>query len=333
MSLRTMFLTVATLCVTCALPVTAQQSLGDMVASGGYDWIIGRWAATTDDGQKVEFKYEWILDKHAVLADVTMGGFVHRGLVMLGPADGEIFDVGIDNRGGLWKGTWSPDAIGLVHRVEHTAADGQVRKGEIAYEKVDNDTITIALYGVDSSGSRSAEPWGKLTYKRQAAATPSAAGGQASDSRDYQTLGDLISEGGYEWLIGKWLATNEGRTYELEHKPILDRHAALVDVKIGDFKYQGMVMYGPARQEIMQIGADNMGGTWNGTWEEGDEGAVHKVAVTRPDGTTQKLQLVYLKADNDTLKTKEYPVDASGGRAATPRDELTFKRQKTAPTK
>jgi len=143
-------------------------------------------------------------------------------------------------------------------------------------------------------------------------------------------LGDLISEGGYEWLVGKWVATKDGRTYELEHKPIVDRHAALVDVKIDDFKYQGIVLYVPARQEIVQIGADNMGGVWNGTWEQDYEGAVHKVAVTRADGTTQKMQLVYIKGDNDTLKTKEYPVDATGGRAATPRDELTFKRQKPA---
>ncbi len=323
-------LTIAVLFAMCAVPVAAQERLGDLVAEGGYDWVIGRWVATTDDGQKVELTYDWGLDRNVVLTGVGMGGFRYSGMIMLSSSTGEISEIALDNMGGMWKGTWSEDPAGLVHRVEHTSADGTVNKAEIVHERVSADSIAVALYGVDAGGSRSAEPWVKLTYKRQpaGAASISASAESTERSRDYQMLGDLISEGGYEWLIGKWVATEDGRTYELEHKPILDKHAAQVDVKIGDFQYRGIVLYVPARQEILQIGADNMGGTWNGTWEQDYEGAVHKVAVTRADGTTQKMQLVYIKGDNDTLKTKEYPVDASGERSATPRGELTFKRQK-----
>jgi hypothetical protein len=334
MNLRAAFLTIATLCVACAVPVTAQESLGDMVAAGGYEWIIGRWAATSDDGQKIEFRYEWAVDQHAVLADVDMGSFVYRGLVMLAPEDGSIFDVGADNRGGLWKGTWSQGAAGPVHQVEHTAPDGQVRKAELVYEKMDADTITIALYGVDSSGSRNSEPLSKLTYKRQPAVAPRPAGGQASGSRDYQTLGDLVSEGGYEWLIGKWAATKEDRTYELEYKPVLDQHAAQADVKIGDFTYVGLIMYVPARQEITDIGADSRGGIWKGTWEQDGSDAADTLVYTRPDGTTVKIQHIYSKTDSDVMTVKEYSIETGGGRTSSPRDELTFKRQKTAaPTK
>jgi len=331
MNPRCMSLVAAALLVACVVPVTAQQKLGDMVAEGGYEWIIGRWVATTDEGQKVEFKYDWVLDKHAVLADVKMAEFNYRGLVMLAPGSEEIFDIGADNRGGLWKGTWSEGQGGLVHRVEHTSPDGQVRKADIVYEKTDVDSVNIAMYGVDGSGSRNSDPWGKLTYKRQPAeATIANAPAGQSRARDYQTLGDLVSEGGYDWLMGKWVATKEDRTYEVEYKPILDQHAAQADVKIGDFKYFGIIMYVPARGEITQFGADSIGGIWKGTWEQDDNDAANKIEYTKPDGTAVKIQHVYSKTDNDVMKVREYPVETGGSRASQPREELTFKRQKAA---
>jgi hypothetical protein len=311
----------------CAVSATAQQKLGDLVAQGGYDWLMGRWVATTDQGEKVEFRYDWALDKHVVVAETIMGGFKYQGMAVLSPNGYEVLGFGVDNRGGEWKGTWSEDPAGLVQRTEHTGPDGQVRKGDIVHSRVDADTMTVAIYAVDSAGSRSGEPWAKLTYKRQTtpAATIASAAEQTGSSTDYQTLGDLISQGGYEWLIGKWVAAKDDRTYQIEHTPILDKHAALVNVKIGDFQYRGIVMYAPVNQEISQVGADNMGRIWKGTWEQGDEGAVYKVDLTKADGTTQKIQIVYVKGDNDTLKTKEYAVD---GGSSTLRDELTFKRQK-----
>jgi hypothetical protein len=327
MSSRGVWLAVVVLAVVCAVPVVAQQKLGDLVAQGGYDWLFGRWVATTDQGEKVEFRYDWALDKRLVVSETTMGGFKYRGLDMLSPNGYEVLGFGADNRGGVWKGTWSEDGDGVSHRIEHTSAGGEVRKGEIVHNRVDADTMTVAIYAIDSNGSRSGDPWMKLTYKRQTtpAATVTAASEQAGGSADYQTLGDLISQGGYEWLIGKWVATKEDRTYQVEHMPILDKQAAIVNVKIGDFQYQGMITYSPASREISQFGADTRGRIWKGTWEQGDEGAVYNADITTDDGTTQKIRLVYIKGDNDTLKTKEYSID---GGNATLRDELTFKRQK-----
>jgi hypothetical protein len=326
MTLRGVSLTMVVLAAVCAAPLAAQQKLGDYVAQGGYDWVIGRWVATTDQGEKVEVRYDWVCDKCAALAQTAMGGFKYEGMIMLSPTGGEVSEVGADNRGGIWKATWSEDSAGLVRRIELTGPTGEVRKVDVVHARVDADTITIALYPLDNSGSRNGEPWAKLSYKRQTTPVAVASSSeQANRSTDYQTLGDLLSQGGYEWVMGKWLATKEDRTYQLEHKPVLDKHAGLVDVTINDFKFRGLIMYAPARQEIMQIGADNMGRIWKGIWEQGDEGAVYKADITKADGTTQKIQLVYIKGDNDTLKTKEYSVEGS---SPTLRDELTFKRQK-----
>ncbi len=329
MSVKSMSLVVVALFAVCAVPAVAQQSLGDLVAEGGYDWMIGRWAATTDDGQKIEFEYSWGLDKNLVLNDFRMGGYTYHGMIMLASSGVEACDMGADNRGGIWKGTWYDDPDGLIRRTEFTQANGQVYKGEIVHTRVDADRMTVAMYAVDNSGYRTGEPWGKLTYKRQPAdaARDSSSGQQGGRATDYQTLGDLVSEAGYGWLIGKWTGSDDERAYELENKPILDKQAALMEVKIGNFKYRGLVMYVPSRQEIMQIGADNMGGSWKSTWDEDYDGPVHKIECTRADGTKRKMEHVYVKVDGDTFKVKEYAVESGGYRASEPGVTITFKRR------
>jgi uncharacterized protein (TIGR03067 family) len=141
-------------------------------------------------------------------------------------------------------------------------------------------------------------------------------------------LGDFVAEYGYEWMIGKWSASrDDDRQVELEYKWILDRCAMCVDVKMGDFKYHGLIMGVPSREEIIQIGADNMGGTWNGTWAEDSEGAVNRNQRLETDGTTETMDMVFIKIDNDSFKVKEYPVE-SGYRATQASGETIFKRRK-----
>jgi uncharacterized protein (TIGR03067 family) len=143
-----------------------------------------------------------------------------------------------------------------------------------------------------------------------------------------EKLGDLVAEYGYDWMIGKWVADDyNGRNVELEYKWILDKCAMCVNVEINDFKYHGLIMLVPSREEIVQIGADNMGNTWNGTWTEDYEGAVNRNQRLEADGTTQTVDLVYIKIDNNSFKVKEYSVE-SGYRSSQARGETTFKRQK-----
>jgi len=144
-----------------------------------------------------------------------------------------------------------------------------------------------------------------------------------------QTLGDLLSETGYDSMLGKWTATdNSGTSYELEYKWILEKHAILMTAKIGELKYQGMIMYMPYSQQIIQVGADNTGGTTKGTWNEDYEGPTHRIEYLKADGTTEKIEHVHIAVDNDTFKIREYAIESDGWRASQPRGELTFKRVK-----
>jgi uncharacterized protein (TIGR03067 family) len=97
---------------------------------------------------------------------------------------------------------------------------------------------------------------------------------------------------------------------------------------MGEFKYHGMIMFVPSREEVVQIGADNMGGTWNGTWGEDYEGAVNRNEGVEPDGTKQTMDMVFIKVDNNSFKVKTYSVDSDGYRASQASGEITFKRQK-----
>jgi uncharacterized protein (TIGR03067 family) len=143
-----------------------------------------------------------------------------------------------------------------------------------------------------------------------------------------EKLGDFVAEYGYDWIIGKWAATDDnGRQIELEYKWILDKCAICVSAKIGDFEYHGLIMLVPSREEVIQIGADNMGNTWNGTWAEDYDGAVNRNQRLEVDGTTRTMDLVYIKVDNDSFKVKEYTVE-SGYRSSQARGETTFKRLK-----
>ncbi len=333
MSLRSAFVMIVATLAILAAPAAAQETLGDLVASGGYDWIIGQWVAGTDDGQKVEFNFAWALDKHAVLNSLQMGDFKYQGIITLSPNDQEAVDQGVDNRGGFWKGVWSPEGDGLVRKVEHTSPDGQSRKGDIVVGKGEADTITIAIYLTDSNGSRNSEPMSKLTYKRQpqAKAAPVSAAAETSDrATDYQKLGDVVSAGGYEWLIGKWVGSVDNRTYELEYKPVLDKHAASVDMKISDFKYTGLITYVPSRQEVVEFGADTQGRTWKMVWGQDGSDLAAKTELTKADGKTEKYQHVFVKIDNDTFKGNLYTLAADGSRTSEPVEQVTFKRQKPA---
>ncbi len=332
MSLRSVFSIVVIIGAVGVVPGVAQEKLGDLVAAGGYDWIIGKWVATTDDGRKAESNFDWALDQYVVLNDLSVGDFRYQGMIMLPPGGGDAFDEGADTRGGIWKGSWSPEGDGLARKVEYTSPNGQVRKGDIVFNKADADTITIAIYAADDAGNRNSEPWNKMTYKRQQskAAPISAAAETAGRSTDYQKLGDIVAEGGYEWLIGKWVGNEKNQTYELEYKPILDKHAGSVDMKIGDFKYLGIITYAVSRQEVVEFGADTLGRTWKLVWEQDGSDLVNKSQVTKPDGAVQTLQHVFTKIDNDTFKAKLYGIAADGSRTSEPLEQVTFKRPKPA---
>jgi hypothetical protein len=167
MNLRNICLTIVVLVVLAITPTNAHEKLGDLVSENGFEWIIGKWAATMDDGDEIEVEYKWGLDKCIMLMDLKDGDFKYHGMIMFRPSSEEVIQIGADNKGGIWKGTWQDEYGDAVYKAEHTIRNGEVNKGDVVHSRVDANTHKLAVYGVEYDGSRAASPLAELTYKRQ----------------------------------------------------------------------------------------------------------------------------------------------------------------------
>jgi len=165
--LRNNILAVVAILVILATVASAQQKLGDLVTEGGFDWMIGKWQATTDQGDKVDLVYKWELDKNLITMGFKIGDFEGRGMIYYVPAENKVVQVGVDNRGGIAKGTWDADGDKAVARLEYTPVDGEIRRMASVHSKVDANTMKEEYYTMDSDGRLAEEPRGTLEYKRQ----------------------------------------------------------------------------------------------------------------------------------------------------------------------
>ena len=144
---------------------SAQQKLGDLVSEGGFDWLIGSWEATSDEGDKVELVYKWELDKHLITMLLKWPEF--RAMIFYKPAEDQVTQVTVDNKGGTGKGIWEPDGNRAVLKHEHTGADWQTTKMGIAHSKVDANTMKWEIHEMYSSGELSDYPNFTIELKRQ----------------------------------------------------------------------------------------------------------------------------------------------------------------------
>jgi len=182
MSLRNILLAVAILLVVWSAQAAAQQSLGDIVKEYGFDWLIGKWVGQTSEGDKIQVIYNWQLDKHLVTIHLKWPDYEHRGMIFYVPTADEVVQIGVDNIGGSWKGTWDAEENKGILKIEHTKADGEIQKMAIIYSKVDAKTMKTELYGVNEAGELEAQPRGSLEYKYKAIKTEKKAADKPSKS-------------------------------------------------------------------------------------------------------------------------------------------------------
>ena len=144
-----------------------QEGLGDMVTMGGFEWLMGDWKAKTDQGMEIQSFYKWGLNKNLITIGFKMGEYEGRGMIYLDPTNYQVHQVGVDNRGGVAKGTWDADGDKAIARLVYTPPDTEVRRMASVHSKVDTDTMKVEFYEMDEDGWLADEPRGKLEYKRQ----------------------------------------------------------------------------------------------------------------------------------------------------------------------
>lgn len=179
MSVTKAFLALAAGLVIWASGAAAQEKLGDLVTEAGFDWMIGRWAAKTDQGDKIDIVWKWELDKHVVTVALKWPNYEYRGMIFYKRTEDQVIQIGADNRGGNSKGIWEVDVDKAIIKQEHTGTDGEIHKFAIAHSKVDAKTMKVEMYAVEESGELAEKPWGTLQYKRQKKQTPKKTGDKA----------------------------------------------------------------------------------------------------------------------------------------------------------
>jgi len=144
-----------------------KEKLGDLMSEAGFDWIVGKWVAETEEGQKYEIVYKWELNKHAITVHFKRGDYEHHGMIFYIPAEDKIVQIGVDNRGGSSKGAWEVKGDKAIHKVEHVPADGKTGKMGIVHSKTDDGMMKAEAYMLNDADELAEEPWGVLEYRRQ----------------------------------------------------------------------------------------------------------------------------------------------------------------------
>ncbi len=144
-----------------------------------------------------------------------------------------------------------------------------------------------------------------------------------------QELGDLVTMGGFEWLISDWKATtDQGGEVRSFYKWQLNRNLITIGFKMGEFEGRGMIYYDPAEGRVVQIGVDNRGGVAKGAWDTDGDKAVARLEYTPADGEMRRMASAHSKVDANTMKVEFYELDSDGWIADEPRGTLEYKRQK-----
>lgn len=151
---------------------SAQESLGSLMEQTGCDWLVGKWAGESPDGQKYAIEYKWELKPH--LLSVHFKGFdiEYHGIIFYKTSEEQVVQIGVDNNGGNGKGTWLAENGKAVWRNEHPGEYGEISRMGFVYTKIDAQTMKTDVHGMDEYGELSDEPGGTLEYKRQKQPTP-----------------------------------------------------------------------------------------------------------------------------------------------------------------
>jgi len=193
-NLRNTLLCAAAMLVMLSTGAMAQQNLGEILKEYGFDWLLGKWVAKTDDGTKIQASYKLELDNHLISMGFKSGDFEGRGMIVYVPSEEKVVQVGVDNQGGIVKGLWDADGDKAVAKLEYTRGYGQTSRVAVVHSKVDARTMKVEFYKLSSDGQLAEEPSDTLHYKRQTKQAGKKEGDKSKKKQkkaEYQPIGEL----------------------------------------------------------------------------------------------------------------------------------------------
>ena len=142
------------------------------------------------------------------------------------------------------------------------------------------------------------------------------------------SIGDIFKTGSFDWLFGKWEATNDAnQKIEAEFESEAGGYALSIETKTEKNEHAGLAYYSPAKKTILYTGVDNAGRVYTGQLEIQDDKLVFALERTNPDGSTITFVRYLSKSDGNTMKSVTYNI-VDGKRSDEPVNTLEFKREK-----
>ncbi len=145
---------------------TGQDSLKDIVEQQGIAWMVGRWKATTDDGTEILLSYLWAVKGHAMVSSLKMGERESLGIIYLDMDAQQGKQISVDSRGQVTKATWKAEYGEAISKTKMTNEYGEATDVGVAYSKVDEATIKVAIHGLDN-GELSDSSMFEINFKKE----------------------------------------------------------------------------------------------------------------------------------------------------------------------
>ena len=151
---------------------SAQESLASLMEQSGSEWIVGKWAGESPDGQKYAIEYKWELKPHVLSVHFKGFDFEYHGIIFFNASEERVVQIGVDSRGGNGKGIWDAEYGRATMKSEHAGEYGEVSRMGFVYSNVDANTMKLELYGLDEYGALDDDPGTTLEFKRQKQPAP-----------------------------------------------------------------------------------------------------------------------------------------------------------------
>lgn len=154
-STRLHFLAAATLAVALLrslAPAAVASPLEDILREKNLESFIATWGDKATNGGAVKVSYEWKLDRNAIAVKVESNDRRVEGMIFIDPKTHGISHLTVDTNGGTTAGVWTIEEDRVVLKFTYTDRNGETKKGAIAHEKVDADTMRVKMSKVGDSG-------------------------------------------------------------------------------------------------------------------------------------------------------------------------------------
>ncbi len=141
------------------------QTMGDIVAEAGVEWLIGNWVEEGRPSTRVTF--EWLLDKHAISVGFDADSVKARGIIIYRAHTNEVLYFAADNGGATGEGEWILRSGHPTLLYKQIRKNGNENNAGFVHKRIDDNTMLIEVYELDDEGEISGTPLSSPKFVRK----------------------------------------------------------------------------------------------------------------------------------------------------------------------